>query len=119
MGCLLITSWVALIGIGLLVARFGTVLPRTFRVSLPLVVAIVGFIGLNVVNLCGGFCDMYGFPLPYHYVSDAVVVINGVPLEENESPVLAGIVNTAVLLLASWLVWKIASRLTSSKPSGP
>lgn len=50
--------------------------PSMWRVAFCVVVLL--FITFNLVNWCApGWCERFGFPLPYSWWSDAIVMLNG------------------------------------------
>lgn len=56
---------------------------------------------VNLANWCSpGWCERFGFPLPFSWWSDAIMVMNGVNLTAGTS-VLAVMADFIVLLLAS------------------
>lgn len=58
---------------------------------------------VNLANWCSpGWCERFGFPLPYSWWSDAIVVMNGVNLTAGTS-VLAVVADFLVLLFAALL----------------
>ena len=56
---------------------------------------------LNLSNWCSpGWCERFGFPFPYSWWSDAIVIMNGVNLTAGTST-LAVVADTAILLGAA------------------
>jgi hypothetical protein len=65
---------------------------------------------VNLANWCSpGWCERFGFPVPYRWWSDAIIVMNGVNLSAGESS-LAVIVDAVAVGAAALLASRLASR---------
>jgi hypothetical protein len=68
--------------------------------------AVFLFVLLNVVNWCTpGWCESYGFPLPYSWWSDAIMIIDGEYVTAGMS-IAALVSNVAVLAFIVRLMFK-------------
>ena len=57
------------------------------------------FTGLNVANWCSpGWCERFGFPFPYSWWSDAIIIMNGENLTAGHS-LIAFLVNISLFLV--------------------
>lgn len=65
---------------------------------------------LNVVNWCSpGWCERYGFPLPYWSWSDSIVIVNGENLTADVS-VVALVANVLLLALVGYAMFNTYER---------
>jgi hypothetical protein len=73
----------------------------------------------NLTNWCSpGLCERFGFPFPYSWWSDAIVVFNGVNLSAGTS-VLAGSANVIVLVGAAIIAARAFARPPSNSRPQP
>ncbi|MEA2238605.1 MAG: hypothetical protein QOC81_3329 [Thermoanaerobaculia bacterium] len=71
---------------------------------------------LNLANWCNpGWCARFGFPFPYSWWSDAILIMNGVNFSEGTNPI-AIIADAAILLLGVILLPR-AFFMRTAKPS--
>lgn len=80
---------------------------RRARYQISFVAILFAFVLLNFVNWCSPvWCERYGFPFPYRWWSDAVVILNG----ENRSAgssVVAAAANVVVACgISGLLAWR-------------
>ena len=76
--------------------------PRdVLRWKIGFVTFVLAFAALNLANWCSpGWCERFGFPFPYSWWSDAILVINGVNVSAGHSTA-AIFANVVVLILVS------------------
>lgn len=78
--------------------------------------AAAAFGVLNVTNWCSpGWCERFGFPLPYAWWSDAVVIINGTNLTAGAS-IAAFAANLAAFAVAVYAMSRRYQRQRSPAP---
>jgi hypothetical protein len=71
---------------------------RHIRWRFAFVTAALAFFALNLINQCSpGWCGWFGFPLPYRWWSDGVIVMNGTNLTAGTLPI-AVFINSATFL---------------------
>jgi hypothetical protein len=84
-----------------------TLMYRAYFVSLLFVLAV-----LNLANWCTpGWCERFGFPFPYSWWSDAIVVMNGENLSAGVSSIALAL-NVAVAAAASYSLFLSYRRAT-------
>jgi len=71
---------------------------RAFRWRAAFAALVVGFVVMNAWNWCSpGWCERYGFPFPYRWWSDGIVMMNGEDLTAGWS-LTAAIADVSVLI---------------------
>jgi len=80
-------------------------------------VGSVAFIALNTINLCNpGWCGRFGFPLPYSWWSDAMLIMDGQNLSAGYSRIALGIDVASFFALAT--AASVVYRRPRAKTSG-
>lgn len=75
---------------------------RVLRYRSAFVALLLGFALLNLANWCApGWCERFGFPLPYEWSSDVVVIEDGENVTAGKSAAAAA-VDLCVAGLMSW-----------------
>ena len=70
----------------------------------------LGFSALNLINWCSpGWCERFGFPFPYLWWSDAVVIMNGRNITAGTSKVGLAM-NVAILVVSVVLLSRVFRR---------
>jgi hypothetical protein len=72
--------------------------PRYHRWRASFAAASLALAALNTINWCSpGWCERFGFPLPYSWWSDAIIIVNGQNLTAGHSRFALGL-NVALFL---------------------
>lgn len=106
---LLIIYAAALIG----VRTIARVTRANRRVTASVVAAVTGlfFACANVLNLgAPGWCEIYGFPIPYKRWSDAQVIFNGLNLGIQPFTPLFAVADGLIAITAVVFAFRIGSR---------
>jgi hypothetical protein len=89
-----------------------------FRWRLKFWVVAFAFTLLNIANWCSpGWCERFGFPFPYSWWSDAIIVMNGKNLTAGTSLVAFG-ANISVFFLVIAALGRAYHRSTTAHSAG-
>jgi len=91
---------------------------RAFRWRAAFTALVVGFVVMNSANWCSpGWCEWFGFPFPYRWWSDGIIVMNGDNLTAGWS--LAAAITDVCVLVAAATVLAIFYRLACARATVP